>query len=54
MSSLWQTSQNNPYPQTDFLDTASNRPTRAWQQYFLKLLNFSSATTATEIGRAHV
>ena len=47
MSSLWQTSQNNPYPQTDFLDTTSNRPTRAWQQYFLNLLNFSSATTAT-------
>lgn len=40
-------SQNNPYPQTEFLDVATKRPTRAWQQFFLNLLNFSSSTTAT-------
>jgi hypothetical protein len=41
------TSQLNPYPQTEFLDINTKRPTRAWQQFFLNLLNFSSATTAT-------
>lgn len=35
------------YPQTEFLDKNTNRPTRAWQQFFLGLLNFSSAETAT-------
>jgi hypothetical protein len=29
------------------LDASTKRPTRAWQQFFLNLLNFSSATTAT-------
>jgi hypothetical protein len=41
------TSQLQPYPQSEFLDKTTNRPTRAWQQFFLNLLNFSSATTAT-------
>jgi len=41
------TSQLNPYPQTEFLDGQTKRPTRAWQQFFLNLLNFSSAATAT-------
>ena len=41
------TSQLNPYPQSEFLDVNTKRPTRAWQQFFLNLLNFSSATTAT-------
>lgn len=40
-------SQNNPYPQTEFLDLATKRPTRAWQQFFLNLLNFTSSNTAT-------
>jgi len=40
------TSNIQPYPQTEFLDTVTNRPTRAWQQFFLNLLNFSSASTA--------
>ena len=40
-------SQIQPYPQTEFLDQTTNRPTRAWQQFFLNLLNFSSATSAT-------
>jgi hypothetical protein len=35
------------YPQTEFLDKNTNRPTRAWQQFFIGLLNFSSAETAT-------
>jgi hypothetical protein len=41
------TAQLNPYPQSEFLDVNTKRPTRAWQQFFLNLLNFSSATTAT-------
>jgi hypothetical protein len=41
------TSQLNPYPQSEFLDGQTKRPTRAWQQFFLNLLNFSSAATAT-------
>ena len=44
---LWSTSQSNPYPQSEFLDGTTKRPTRAWQQFFLNLLNFSSSTTAT-------
>jgi hypothetical protein len=46
-SGLSTTQQINPYPQSVFLDGATNRPTRSWQQFFLNLLNFSSATTAT-------
>jgi hypothetical protein len=41
------TSQIQPYPQTEFLDPVTNRPTRPWQQFFLNLLNFSSASSAT-------
>jgi len=41
------TAQLNPYPQSEFLDVNTKRPTRAWQQFFLNILNFSSATTAT-------
>jgi hypothetical protein len=44
---LYSSPQVNPYPQSEFLDGATKRPTRAWQQFFLNLLNFSSATTAT-------
>ena len=46
MSITQNTSNIQPYPQTEFLDTVTNRPTRAWQQFFLNLLNFSSASTA--------
>jgi len=38
---------NNPLPQTDFLETKTNRPTRAWIQYLLNLVNNTSSTTAT-------
>ena len=39
--------QTQPYPQSEFLDKVTNRPTRSWQQWFLNLLNFSSSTSAT-------
>ena len=45
---IWTNSQNNPYPQSPLLDEQTKRPTRAWQQFFLNLLNFTSATTATK------
>lgn len=45
---IWTNSQNNPYPQSEFLDGQTKRPTRAWQQFFLGMLNFTSATTATK------
>lgn len=44
---IWTNSQNNPYPQSPLLDEQTKRPTRAWQQFFLGILNFTSATTAT-------
>ena len=47
MANIYGSSQTNPYPQAEFLDKTTNRPTRAWQQWFLNLLNFSSASTAT-------
>lgn len=45
---IWTNTQNNPYPQSEFLDGQTKRPTRAWQQFFLGILNFTSATTATK------
>jgi len=39
--------QINPYPQSEFLEVNTKRPTRAWQQFFLNLVNFSSSATAT-------
>ena len=45
---IWTNTQNNPYPQSEFLDSQTKRPTRAWQQFFLGILNFTSATTATK------
>jgi len=44
---IYGSSQSNPYPQSEFLDGQSKRPTRAWQQFFLNLLNFSDSDTAT-------
>ena len=32
------TSQLNPYPQSEFLDGQTKRPTRAWQQFFFELV----------------
>ena len=45
---LWGQSQGNPYPNTPLLDDSTKMPTRAWQQWFLNLLNFSSSTNATK------
>ena len=44
---LYSSPQINPYPQSEFLDGGTKRPTRAWQQFFLNMVNFSSADTAT-------
>jgi hypothetical protein len=44
---LYGVNQTNPYPQAEFLDMNTKRPTRAWQQFFLNLLNFTSSPTAT-------
>ena len=44
---LYSAPQVNPYPQSEFLDKVTNRPTRSWQQFFLNLLNFSSSSSAT-------
>ena len=44
---IWGTTQNNPYPQSEFLDATTKRPTRSWQQYFLNLLNFTSSGSAS-------
>lgn len=46
-SGLSSSQQINPYPQSEFLEPATKRPTRAWQQFFLNLVNFSSSATAT-------
>lgn len=37
----------NPLPQTDFLEENTKRPSRAWTQFFLGLLNNTSSPTAT-------
>jgi hypothetical protein len=43
---IWGSSTGNPYPQTPLVDETTKLPTRAWQQFFLNLLNFSSSQTA--------
>jgi len=45
---IWGTEQTNPYPVTPLVDSQTQMPTRAWQQWFLNLLNFTSAPTATK------
>ena len=45
---IWGSTQGNPYPITPLVDDQTKMPTRAWQQWFLNLLNFSSATNATK------
>jgi hypothetical protein len=39
---------NTPYPQVEFLDEATKRPNRAWQQFFLNILNFTSSPSASQ------
>lgn len=45
---LYSSPQLNVYPQSELIDPQTKRPTRAWQQFFLNLLNFSSSETANE------
>ena len=41
-------SQIQQYPQTDFMDTNSKRPSLTWQLFFQNLLNFRNFSTATK------
>jgi hypothetical protein len=43
-------SQDNPYPQTPLLDDVTKMPTRAWQIWFLNLLNFTKTATSASKG----
>jgi hypothetical protein len=43
-------SQDNPYPQTPLLDDVTKMPTRAWQQWFLNLLNFTKTSSFASKG----
>lgn len=49
---IWGPSQDNPYPQTDFMDEQTKRPNRAWQVYFLNLLNFTRTANSANSGGA--
>ena len=50
-NNLWGASQGNPYPVTPLLDDSTKMPTRAWQVWFLNLLNFTKTSlTATKGG----
>jgi hypothetical protein len=45
-------SQDNPYPQTEFMDEQTKRPTRAWQVWLLNLLNFTRTAPSATAGGA--
>lgn len=47
---IWGPSQDNPFPQTDFMDEQTKRPTRAWQVWFLNLLNFNKVSPFATAG----
>ena len=47
---IWGPSQDNPYPQTEFLDEQTKRPTRAWQVWLLNLLNFTKISSSATAG----
>jgi hypothetical protein len=49
---IWGPSQDNPYPQTEFLDETTKRPSRAWQQYLLNLVNFNKTNVSASKGSA--
>lgn len=51
-NTIWQPSQENPYPQTEFLDEQTKRPTRAWQVWLLNLLNFTKPAPSATAGDA--
>lgn len=47
---IWGPSQDNPYPQTEFIDEMTKRPTRAWQVWLLNLLNFTKISPSATSG----
>jgi hypothetical protein len=47
-NTLFGSSQGNQYPVTPLVDDNTKMPTRAWQQWLLNLVNFSSSVTATK------
>jgi hypothetical protein len=47
---IWGPSQDNPYPQTDFMDENTKRPTRPWQIFFLNLINFTKTSVSANPG----
>lgn len=49
---IWGPSQDNPYPQTEFLDEQTKRPSRAWQVWLLNLLNFTKTAVSAKPGGA--
>lgn len=49
---IWGPSQDNPYPQTEFIDEQTKRPTRAWQVWLLNLLNFTKTAPSATAGSA--
>jgi hypothetical protein len=49
---IWGPSQDNPYPQTEFLDEQTKRPSRAWQVWLLNLLNFNKTAPSATAGSA--
>lgn len=49
---IWGPTQDNPYPQTEFLDEQTKRPTRAWQVWLLNLLNFTKIAPSATSGGA--
>lgn len=49
---IWGPSQDNPYPQTEFIDEMTKRPTRAWQVWLLNLLNFTKIAPSATSGSA--
>lgn len=49
---IWGPTQDNPYPQTEFLDEQTKRPSRAWQVWFLNLLNFTKISPSATAGSA--
>ena len=52
INQIWGPSQDNPYPQTEFIDETTKRPTRAWQVYLLNLLNFTRTSVSASRGSA--
>jgi hypothetical protein len=47
---IWGAGQGNHYPNTPFLNPQTGMPTPPWTQYFLNLVNFTSASNASPGG----